>query len=454
MRAIEATPVWNIIKKIIQNKSSKSKYQYVGKFHTKLIDREVFKILTIDDLRDYASRLCPYVQIEILIGLGDYVYDFYPFRHNLEFSISRRLVNEVTGGGVPNKDTLIERYKVVFLSELNPEPVGSEYARMSQQMLNTKKVISVKIQLLNRSFEPLRIKAIGGCFRDCSYQDLIRASFETESVRVLVDGQPSISMIDIVEPDNKTIMKNIVLKQGLKLTSLPSFLQNNLAGVYNAGIGTFIQRYKEKMGWYIYPLYRQSRVGSNIPNMIFYTVPTERYQGSEYTHLTEGNTTHVLISGNKEFSDSAEVDFMVEGSGFRLTDPRSFMTKPVEMTNDGPVGLRHRVNTEVLMLSREDGLDYSPVTKSAMSVNAFKEYSDVLSRSGSVINLSWQYSDPDLIYPGMNCKIAYLEENTVKYRVGVILQTHSYTALGAVNANSKNHITTTAVSIFLEKEKS
>lgn len=453
MKNIEATPLWSIVSKILKQQKTDSRTSLIAKIHTKNKDIECYRLVTMDIERDYAHTTFEYIQVKLAIPLGDFVYDIYPYRHNLEVSIYKRQISSTNNSKQIGKDILLQRYKAIFPSDINNEPVGTELSRKGQEELNLNGLSYPQLQLLDRQIEPIRVVTIGGTIRQKSYEDIIKIFVESESNKIKVDGRSPIEAIDIVKPDNSAIQSQTLIPYTVKLTGLTTYLQEYLLGLYNAGLGTFIQRYKNKLTWFVYPLFKTVRLNTKTPNAIFYFLPKERFTSSEFTYIEEGNTLHVLVVGDRSFSDSAEVDFMDLGSGIRLADSNQFITKPVELTDDGPVATRRKLNTEIKLLDREDGLNYIPMSNKTVSGNPFVELSKVVARSGSTINISWHNSMPDLIYPGMNCKIAYLENDKVKYRTGVILFSHSYSNIIGENITNNTHQTSTAVSVFLEREK-
>jgi hypothetical protein len=450
--SIENTSIWMDIKSVFESNKKPIIFNITGILHTEKENIPILKISTLDIVRDYASNISDTIFIEFKIPLGDYVNRFYPHRSNLELTIKKEQLTE--SGGVREKNTIIsvEKFKAVFLNKENPDLEGSDLSHYSTAELNLRDILEVKLQLLNRSIEPLRIKTVSGIFRNVTQKQLIYNIMSGESNKVLIEGKPSIDGVDIVEPDNKVQLNNVIIKSGTNLSSIPTYLQNNSGGVYNASIGTYLQTFNSKKYWFIYPLYNTNRFNNNVEKIIFYSVVGNRLKGIDKTYNKEGLTTKILVTGNKRFRDNTDTESMNEGIGFKVSNAKAFMKKPVHLTKDGPKGARVNLNYEVINKERKDGLNYAPVSSNNITSNPYTEYSKVNSRTVTQIDLIWENANSDIIYPGMPCMYVYLENNKPIQLKGVILFVHSFTSLQGTGIINNTYRSMCTVSIIAEKK--
>jgi hypothetical protein len=259
-------------------------------------------------------------------------------------------------------------------------------------------------------------------------EDTIRALLGAESEKVLVDGKPSIDGVDLVPPDNKEIVSHVVIPHGTKVSMVPTILQNQVGGVYSRGLGTYFQTYEGKKLWFVYPTYDTERFNQKGRKIVFYAVPQERFPHLDRTWHQDGDLIRVLVTAQRKYSDSAELAMMNEGSGYRMADAKAFMKKPVVLSETGPQANRAKLNHEVVIKQRADGLNYAPVSQDGPSINAFLQRSKVLARSLAQLDFVWENSDPQLIFPGMPCKYNYLSQGKVVSLKGTILFVHSFSA--------------------------
>lgn len=439
---IEDSPIWAEVKNITKSGPNPIKFEYKGMVHNEKEDIPILKIVSIDVMRDYVNNIGDRRVIEFKVGMGDYQARIYPYRTNLEFSIKKIQLKESTGSKDPNAKQVIERFKAVFMPKANPHMATTELSMIDIESLNKTDFVSCKLELLDRSLEPLRIKMVTGVFRNVTAKQIIVSVLGGESQKVQVDGKSSIDGIDVVEPDNASISNHIVLKDGLHITALPTFLQEYMNGVYNAGIGTYLQTYNNMKIWFVYPLFNTERFNNDLNRVVFYSIPQEKLPGIDRTYQVDGSLVKILVNSTRKYKDAAETDYMNHGVGFRQANANSFMKKPVQMTDKGPVGTRTNLVNEVAITNRNDGLNYAPVVSDSISSNPFREYSKVLARAVSRIDLVWENGNADLIYPGMPCKYVFLNNKNVPVELlGCILSIHSFTSMqdmGIANNIYKN----------------
>ena len=451
---IENTSMWLDVRDVLGMGKKPVKFEYRGMLHTEKEDLPVMKILSIDTVRDYANVIGDHIHLVFKMPLGDYAARLYPFRENLEFSIKRITLKEGGDGMETNTKIVVERYKAVFLIDENRIISASEAERTDTASLNLVDILDVKLQLLDRSLEPIRIKTVSGVYKNVTQKQLIQSLLGGESLKITVDGKPSVDGLDLVEPDNSETRKHVIFPDGSLITNIPTYLQEMQGGVYNSGIGTYLQRYNDKKIWFIYPLFNFKRFDeSKDDRVIIYAVPSDKYSGSDRTYIKDGNILKIVATSEKKYQDTADVDYMNKGSGFKLTDARAFMKKPVKLTAAGPIGARKNLNTEVVIYERKDGLNHAPMLQGAASSNPFKEYSRVNARNNARIDLIWENANFDLLYPGMPCKYVFLDNDKVIELKGTIVFVHAVTALQGQAAIATVYKNVCAITLLTETRK-
>lgn len=451
MLQIEQTPLWADIRDIINSGKKKTKHELKGMFHTEKEDVPILKITSIDTVRDYAKNVGDHVQLEFRLPLGEYVYRLYPFRTNLEVTIKKIILEETGSSAQKNSKIVTERYKAIFIPGQNPSVNGGDLELHDIEALNKRDIVNVKLQLLDRSLETLRIKTISGAFKQVTPKQLLHNVIAGESAKILVDGKTAVDGIDIVEPNNLDVKQHIIIPQGTNITSIATYLQEKQGGLYSGGVGNYLQRYNGKKLWFVYPLFDVGRFKNPVGKAIIYAIPKERLQGADRTFKKDGSILHVLATSDKKYQDSADTDSMNFGNGFRMADARSYMKKPIEITKDGPKAKRVGLNHEVAVSARSDGLNYAPVSSSGASSNPYKEYAKVLARNVARTDFIWESADPDLIYPGMPCQYIFLHKNKPVKLEGVVLFVHALTQLQGSGINDGVYKTQCQITIVTEK---
>lgn len=448
---LEKTPIWADVKKVLNDGPKPIRYEYVAKLHTEVNDINLMKVVMVDIVRDFVNNIGDTIFIEVMIPLGDYVKDLYPYRTNLELTLIRKQLFEV--GDIVPKDAVIEqeRYKAVFLPGENVHPNASDYAQIDRQSLNLMDIRHVKFQLMNRSLEPIRIKTTGGIFKNSRNEDVIRSVIMNESNKILLDGKPCCDGIQMVPSDNQEVKRHVVIPQGTLIPGLPTFCHEKMNGVYTAGIGTYFQTYNQKRLWFVYPLFNTQRFNENVNKAVFFAVPTHRFTAIERTYRKQGTVVYILTTSTKVYKDHAETEYMDKGVGFRMTDARPMMKKPVKITTDGPVGMRGNLNNEVSIKSRVDDLNFAPVAETTISSNPFAQYSRILQRNGGRLDLVWENADIREIYPGMPCKYVFMVDNVLKEVKGVVLFCHGVAQMENKGVSDNVHRMHCQITLFVEQ---
>lgn len=449
---LESSSIWLDVKSVIYSDSKAVKFEYKAQLHTEKQDINILKIISLDVVRDYANHIGDLVKLKFKIPLGDYMMQVYPYRGNLEVTIKRITLTEGGTGKKANSKILVTRYKAVFVPSENPVVAGSDLENYDQETLNKADMVDMQLELLDRSLEPLRITmAPSNAYRGVTQKQVINNVLGGGSLKVLVDGKPSVDGIDIVEPDNKEIQDHCIIRDGLMLTSVPTFLQEKMGGVYGAGIGTYLQNYNDKRIWFVFPMFNTKLYDtSKSDKLIIYAVPQEKLTGIDRTFNKDGSILKIVATSNRKYSDSADVDSINKGVGFRMADARAFMKKPVIMTEDGPKGARTQLNHENAIEDRKDGLNFAPVV-GGPSNNPYIHYSKISSQQVARVDLVWENSDETLIYPGMPVCYIFLDNNKPVELKGQVAFTHTVTSLQANGINSNVYKNVTAMVVLVSQ---
>lgn len=450
---VETLPIWADVKKVLESGPKATNFKYAAAIHTPDADYNVLKVLSIHQSRDYGGNIGDVIHMTFKIPVGDYLYILYPYRSNFEVTVKETLLGETVDKDVSGHPIIVTRYKGVLIPGEAGNFKVSDAQRYSQEELNLRGVIDLQVELLDRSLEPLRIKTVRGVYRESSNDKIIHSLLLGESQKVLVDGKPSVDGIDYIDFDNKTQHHQVVIPDGTPISTIPSYLQEKVNGLYRSGAGTYLQYYKDKKLWFVYPLFDTTLYDRSMDRdkAIIIAVPSFNSKLYERTYLEDGGVLTILATSNKEYQDNADVDTINQGVGFRMADARAMMKKPVELTEQGPVGKRTQVNFELTNRERPDGLNYAPVVKGGPSSNPYKEYTKVLAREGARVHLEWYHSNPRLIYPGMPCKFVYMDGEDLKDVKGIILNCESVTEIQGKPFTTNMYKTKTMLSIFVEK---
>lgn len=408
------------------------KYNAAFKFETKLhtVDKDLdhtdgVLLNSISIIRDYVENVSDYIEIQLTISLGTYLYDVYKYLDNIEVT----LITHKQRFKEKKPFIVKERYKAVYLLEKNDKIPTT--VNQSKEDLNQNMPVVITLQLLDRSVETLRIKTTQGNFdsklnpknKDMSPKAFLKSIISEEANKILIENKPALDNISIEEPDQKEQLKAITLPSHTRIVELPEILQEKNIGVYNAGIGNYIQtfgtdHYTFKKTFFIYSLFDAKKYDKAEFKIIFYNPASSSMSLTDITYKNEDKVLKILPYTMSKIHDNKGTNTASTGAGFRMANANSYMKKPVEMKEDGPSFKRNQLNTEVVYKDRADNLNFAP--NRSVSSNQFSLTSEILKKAGSYITIDVGNLDHDFIGP-YACKIMYEDtENKVKELFGVI----------------------------------
>ena len=395
-----------------------SKYQAIFNFETVLHITE--KDLDYTDsvfmsgmhiVRDYVNNMSDYIELQLSIPLGTFLYDVYDYLDNIEVTLitTKQLTNN--GQEYTSKD----RYKAVYLLEKNSSIPNT--INQSKNDLNNTMPVIITLQLLDRSAETIRIKTTQGNFdksingnKDMSINGFMKSLLSEQTNKILIENKPSIDNIFIETPDNKDKLKAITIPSGTRIVELPDIIQNKNIGIYTGGVGIYVQKfgvdhfnYKKVM--FIYSLYNGKKYNDSEFKTLFFSPLTSSHSIGDLTYKYQDKILRILPHSITKIQDNKETSVMSSGSGFRTSNANSFMAKPVVMKPSGPVFKKDQLSSEVIFKDRKDGLNFAP--NKSVSGNQFKHVADLLKTNGNYITVEVSNLDPDFISPQSKCKVLY-----------------------------------------------
>lgn len=388
--------------------------EYGALIHTPDDDIEPYLLKIVETMRNYNKYVGDYVVVTMEIMGGVFIKDIYPHRDSLEISIVRT-----------NKSNLKiheeKRYKAILINN-NKNVYGSEYTSSTKEELNRRFMVTAEFQCLDLVVEGLRAILVDGIYESVLLKDVIQAEFTEKINNLAINGEVPDVNIDIVEPVNNNEIKQLVVPTGVKILDFPSYLQNTIYGVYNAGLGTYVQTYNDKPTIFVYPLFDVNRFDMVDKKMIVYFTPNVKFDHIETTYDIDGDILKVLAGTNLKSEDDAENEFIDQGDSYIRVKPDLMMNRNV-MTSTSGMTLDSDTQVEGLKFKeRRDGM--SIPTYLGLESNVYKHRSMTARKALASYSFVWYYSKPDLIYPGMPLKYVYEDrDGGIKELLGVVQAT-------------------------------
>ena len=446
---IENTPLYTEIREIIDAGVKPVHYSYQAVFYP-AGDGGAYtsmQVLELDNVRNFRSSTAAVAMLKVIMAAGTYAYRIYPYKDNIEVSISKGSMQEI---GLINSDNIPsehQRFKAILVDRGSPNLARNGSAQYSEEAMNRSDVVELVFQLVPEIVLKASKTEIGEIVRQTTPGDAVRTLLTLGIKSLSVSGGNTIKGIDMVEPNNRSVQEHIILPQGdVRLVDVPGYVQERCAGLYSAGLGSFIQ----DDFWYIYPLFDTSRFDSAKHSVLIIVVPENRFPQIERTYRLDGDNLVILCTGTIAMKDISSVNQLNEGNGVRFADANQWFGGSTVTVDNKTFMSRGDLNTEMIAQTRSDGLSYSPVSESRITANKFREFSKLAAQQGGVVQVSWQNSKPSLIKPGSMARMHYFEGGRIKQLDGVIHGAHDYTHLQGQGLTSKRYMTNTALSLFVK----
>ena len=430
MRTTQNSPLMADISDILTGQTSTytKTYHIEAYFHQTADDIGTPSALFLSDMvviRDYENNFGDYIEITMMMPLGTFMYDIYPYIDNAEVSLRVRKQQQVQGKTVYTK----ERYKCVYLADRNINIPTTLVGAASD--LDITGLVPIRLQLVDRGLEVYRVKTTHGCYDSrisptpITMKSVLNSILVSEASKITVERKPIIDRVNLEEPDNADIIQSLIIPSGTKVIELPVWLQEQNAGVYNGGIGAYIQPYYTEKGelyktLFIYNLYNGFKYDDAEIKAIIYSPMTSSYSLADTTYINRNGILRTFCKHIDNIPLYSGV-FFSNGTGYRSAQALAYMNKPVDITAKGPRFNKVGVNNEIVHVERPDGNNYAKYE--GVTSNNFKLATNVLKNLGNPVTLSIPNIEPDALTPGMAIKLVHEEKDgTIRNLYGKLIR--------------------------------
>lgn len=445
--AIRDTSLQSEIDRILELGPVDAHYLWVCEIHTPVDTFEVYRLLSIDIDRDYVDAYSDNVRIEVAIPNGQYTHRILPYRNNITVTLQKRPIGELTEEEDMEASVSRFRMRAVLDEESNPLAEGNLEYSTKEETADHMGIVEVSFQLLDLAIEQLRLKTTGTIVRDAVPGEALQALLSRMSKSIKVPEDAAVKGVDLVEPDNQNIRQHVVIPQGTKVINLPGYIQRYAGGIYNKGMGYYLQQGI----WYLYPQFALDRFDKTGRTLTVITLPTNRYPTLDRTYRSEGGKVIVLSTAKVTFHDDSEVLQLNQGNGVRYVDSSRVLESTVEVSKNKALIRKEDRAAEYLLQERADGQNTAFFSEERITDNHAYQASLLARRAGTHVEVNWENSNPDLIYPGMPVRYHYYEEDVVRTLNGIVIRAYSYIASAGQGIGSRRHRSITNLVLFLEK---
>ncbi len=397
------------VDKIISIKNNATKINYDIVLHTGDGDINITMLETIEIVEDYNNNVGDYKLVNFLVGAGVFNFEIKPYSHNLEMSILKYVDNELI---------YTDTYKAVILSLDNT--LSDLKGNYKQSNLDKTNMIRVSIQLVIKELEVIRSLKVDGVYKYTFLKDLMLSCMNKGMNSVEVNAENVELNMNISEPDNDNFYNHLIIPTGVRLLDLPTYLQDKNYGVYNGDMGVYFKKYIKdetlKLNLFVYPLYTIDE--SPKKELFIYHTNNPYLDNIDTTYKVVGDIVKIISTSEINMVEPGENGDIDMGNVITGSDPYSVTDYNAVVTNDNILFDKTLQISGQKSYDREDGISIENYVGNES--NLYKHRSKVNERSLGLYQITWNYTDSDLLIPGMVTTLFYQSDKEVKQLKGVL----------------------------------
>ena len=447
---VDSTPLDFEIQRVMQSSVSPNFYSYTGQFKIGSQTFDVIKITDIDEHADYELAYGAVKMMRVVMLLGDYTTQIYPAKGNLEFILKTELLNYTNydKSDQPGSVT-VETFNVSIDPKARPymaEDNNSE--TLSREVQNLIDFVEIDIQLKPKLLDDIAKVSVGGNYTNTTNADVIKNAITMHCAELQLDDDEKLLGVNMHPSAATDKWPQVIIDHGVMLSDLADYVQKKTGGVFPTGMAQFVH---DRI-WYVYPPYDTAGFDDAKEKLIVISVPAKRYPQIEKTYLTQNGITTILSTGNKRIqSDKSQIQDNA-GNGVMFADANQIVQGFSKDGNNTALVQRSKNNSEFVGEQAPNGKNNVRMSAENITANPYLATSRLARSQGHFYTVEWENADPELIKPGLNVKIMFLNEGEVKEVNGVLLKAHIQTKMNGKGLLANGYRSFIAMVIFVRAD--
>lgn len=449
---VDNTPLDFEIRRVLDSNASPNFYTYSGYFKIGENVVDIVRITDIDEQADYEMNYGAVITIRVVMMLGDYTTQIYPAKGTLEFVLKREKVNYRDYGRSDQEDSItVTAYNVSLHPESRPFMSEDNNAEnVSRETQNLMNLVEVDLQLKPKLLDDVSKVTVGGHFTNTTNADLLRNLIMFYCNELELDDDEKLLGVNVHATASEQVRTSTVIDHGVQLADLADYVQLKAGGVFPAGMAQFVH----DRVWYLYPPYDVTGFDEAMEKIVVISVPAKRYPQVEKTYLTENGITTILATGNKKImSDKSQIQDNA-GNGVMFADANQIVAGFSTDKNNMAVAKRSKNVSEFVGEQASNGKNNVRLSPEGITSNPFTATSRLARSQGHFYMFEWENADPDIIKPGLNVKIQYLNEGEVKSINGVLIKAHKQTKMNGQGLMATGYRNFAVLVVFVRADQS
>lgn len=379
-----------------------------------------FEVLNVVGLRrdsDYVRGFTPSIELQVAVYAIDYKRTIYPNRKNINLILSMEQIDPISDLFLESGLKIRSSYKafVIDNNDMSLEPGKGGMSKIQSDGRDELRILTV--QLVDIGAVYASAKRGGVTFRYTTAFNAMSTFILAATKEPNQEDAKQIVGLDLVPPDVTKPRDTIIMNHKTALIDVPAWMQNNAGGIYNHGIGSFIQN----SVWFVYPLFNTKRYGDAERRLTIFQIPSNYIPFGDSTWEKIGKSVKIVCSGAANLNDTSVGAEISEGTGVRFIHARKFIDGASTVEDNQGYFNRASNLAEINLVPREDGITQAPFSSVKATDNVARELSKISIRQGQVFDTLWMNANPNLINPGMPVKLYYDNGGKVCTLEGVVL---------------------------------
>lgn len=442
------TPLGDEVRRIMDAGQGKSNAYIDAVVHTDFGDIPALRVLNYDVVREYTLQYTDETTVVLVLPAGQAAYRINGSRNSLEISLKGAPVTQHGPTPVDESTFGTQRFRAVLKHATDPTMEATTRELLQESTMDIQDFTVLEFQLFNKTMEQFSMRTCGGVYRRTAVGDLIRSLLLEQSKSIEVEDGTETMGIDMVDPKDAVLREHIVIPHGTMVYDAPGYIHKNCGGVYSAGLSYYYQ----DDYWYVYPTFDYKRFEEATRQLTIVQVPRHKLPSLDCTYMQEGSVVSIIATGDLTFDDDSDLRKRSTGNGVRFADASKLFEVGAEVAGNKALVSRGKQNNEFISSPQKTGLNNVALSPERISANTMYQSSQLASKEGVHIQLAWENSDPALIRPGMQTRIYYFKNGSVRQVQAVVIGIQVSTQYEGYGIVTGRYNRNTAIHLFAANE--
>lgn len=410
-------------------------------------------IETVSSLKDYTGNFYEELTVRAAFNAADVSHGIMPYNNKLEATLRKVPMAGAYSISKGRSETIKgQRYNAYLFDNGSSLVESNKYGPNFTAIADRMDLVVLEIQLVDKVVERMRAHTFSTTVKQCTGMDACSTILDAVTRDLCNLESVGYRGVDVASGYSTKTLQQIVFGIDTKLVgetrSVPRICNESQGGVYSQGLA---YHYQDQM-WYLFPPFATDRYERSDSTLTIINVPADRYPAVERTYRRTANQLVVLSTGEAKHIDLSIQQQANEGNGVRFIDANKVMGNFVNV-KDGKLHFNGSNNlNEFMVAPRDNGPDIiGSGAHGGITVGYSNEFAKLAARNGNYVQLTWENSNPSLIYPGMPVRFMYLIKDLPYEIMGSVVSLQSIDQ--PINADINNRVFSSysVITIFIDQ---